>query len=198
MEFGDEGAGVRGCQRVPVPVDGQNGTRSRTVNVFSCSADGNYEVTLMTKATVYFNGLVVWQPPAVYKSSCAIDVEFFPYDVQTCVLKLGSWTYDGFKVRVVLCWLMFVLETYAPCTYRLFTLGKGIKLYEALRLLTFSTIRIACAPKSVPTNRYILSNKHTNHTFNNHFIFYNSGRRKYNDFLLELKLNFIFLNIFLY
>lgn len=62
------------------------------------SADGNYEVTLMTKATVYHNGLVVWQPPAVYKSSCAIDVEYFPYDVQTCVLKLGSWTYDGFKV----------------------------------------------------------------------------------------------------
>jgi len=53
----------------------------------------------MTKATVHFNGLVVWQPPAVYKSSCAIDVEFFPYDVQTCVLKLGSWTYDGFKVN---------------------------------------------------------------------------------------------------
>lgn len=55
----------------------------------------------MTKATVYYSGLVVWQPPAVYKSSCAIDVEFFPYDVQTCVLKLGSWTYDGFKVRVM-------------------------------------------------------------------------------------------------
>ncbi|VEN52833.1 unnamed protein product [Callosobruchus maculatus] len=53
----------------------------------------------MTKATVYHDGLVVWQPPAVYKSSCAIDVEFFPYDVQTCVLKLGSWTYDGFKVN---------------------------------------------------------------------------------------------------
>ena len=63
-----------------------------------CSADGNYEVTLMTKATVYYSGMVVWQPPAVYKSSCSIDVEFFPYDVQTCVLKLGSWTYDGFKV----------------------------------------------------------------------------------------------------
>ncbi|XP_055385028.1 acetylcholine receptor subunit alpha-like isoform X2 [Condylostylus longicornis] len=62
------------------------------------NADGHYEVTLMTKATVYNNGLVIWQPPAVYKSSCSIDVEYFPYDVQTCVLKLGSWTYDGFKV----------------------------------------------------------------------------------------------------
>lgn len=70
--------------------------------VFIYSADGNYEVTLMTKATVYYTGLVVWQPPAVYKSSCSIDVEFFPYDVQTCVLKLGSWTYDGFKVTTFL------------------------------------------------------------------------------------------------
>lgn len=67
-----------------------------------CSADGNYEVTLMTKATVYCTGLVLWQPPAVYKSSCSIDVEFFPYDVQTCVLKLGSWTYDGFKVTMTI------------------------------------------------------------------------------------------------
>lgn len=52
----------------------------------------------MTKATVYYNGAIVWQPPAIYKSSCAIDVEYFPYDVQTCFLKMGSWTYDGFQV----------------------------------------------------------------------------------------------------
>lgn len=91
--------------------------------VFSCSADGNYEVTLMTKATVYYTGLVVWQPPAVYKSSCSIDVEFFPYDVQTCVLKLGSWTYDGFKVTFKTrsekcCLVCSCLENCrsAPCT----------------------------------------------------------------------------------
>lgn len=40
-----------------------------------------------------------WKPPAIYKSSCEIDVEYFPFDEQTCVLKFGSWTYDGFKVR---------------------------------------------------------------------------------------------------
>lgn len=53
----------------------------------------------MTKATVFHSGLIIWQPPAVYKSSCSIDVEYFPYDVQTCVLKMGSWTYDGSKVQ---------------------------------------------------------------------------------------------------
>ena len=69
------------------------------MNVCLVSADGNFEVTLSTKATVYHNGLVEWKPPAIYKSSCEIDVEYFPFDEQTCVMKFGSWTYDGFKVR---------------------------------------------------------------------------------------------------
>ncbi|XP_072398581.1 acetylcholine receptor subunit alpha-like [Diabrotica undecimpunctata] len=62
------------------------------------NADGNFEVTLATKATIYHQGLVEWKPPAIYKSSCEIDVEYFPFDEQTCVLKFGSWTYDGFMV----------------------------------------------------------------------------------------------------
>ena len=65
---------------------------------FNCSADGNYEVTLMTKATLYNNGRVHWEPPAIYKSSCTIDVEFYPFDEQLCTMKFGSWTYDGYQV----------------------------------------------------------------------------------------------------
>ncbi|CAG4993363.1 unnamed protein product [Parnassius apollo] len=47
------------------------------------NADGNFEVTLATKATIYHQGLVEWKPPAIYKSSCEIDVEYFPFDEQT-------------------------------------------------------------------------------------------------------------------
>ncbi|XP_047121680.1 acetylcholine receptor subunit alpha-like 1 [Schistocerca piceifrons] len=62
------------------------------------NADGNYEVTIMTKAILHHTGKVVWKPPAIYKSFCEIDVEYFPFDEQTCFMKFGSWTYDGYLV----------------------------------------------------------------------------------------------------
>lgn len=62
------------------------------------NADGNYEVTIMTKAIIHNDGRVVWNPPAIYKSSCQIDVQYFPFDKQDCFMKFGSWTYDGYQV----------------------------------------------------------------------------------------------------
>lgn len=67
---------------------------------FVHSADGNYEVTIMTKAILHHDGKVVWKPPAIYKSFCEIDVEYFPFDEQTCFMKFGSWSYDGYMVSL--------------------------------------------------------------------------------------------------
>ena len=64
----------------------------------SPSADGKYEVRLMTKAELKFTGDVKWTPPAIYKSSCEINVEWFPFDEQNCDMKFGSWTYDAKQV----------------------------------------------------------------------------------------------------
>lgn len=76
----------------------ETGHVDRQTYCFS-SADGNYEVTIMTKAILHYTGKVVWKPPAIYKSFCEIDVEYFPFDEQTCSMKFGSWTYDGYMVR---------------------------------------------------------------------------------------------------
>ncbi|NP_001234885.1 nicotinic acetylcholine receptor alpha 2 subunit precursor [Nasonia vitripennis] len=62
------------------------------------NADGEYGVTTMTKAILHYTGRVVWVPPAIFKSSCEIDVRYFPFDQQTCFMKFGSWTYDGFQI----------------------------------------------------------------------------------------------------
>ncbi|XP_016904099.1 acetylcholine receptor subunit alpha-L1 isoform X2 [Apis cerana] len=61
------------------------------------NADGEYGVTTMTKAILHYTGKVLWTPPAIFKSSCEIDVRYFPFDQQTCFMKFGSWTYDGIQ-----------------------------------------------------------------------------------------------------
>ncbi|ESO07005.1 hypothetical protein HELRODRAFT_111011 [Helobdella robusta] len=64
------------------------------------NADGDYIITLMTKVTISFNGSVKWEPPAIYKSQCEIDVQYFPFDEQKCKMKFGSWTYSGALIDV--------------------------------------------------------------------------------------------------
>lgn len=34
----------------------------------------------------------------IFKSTCYIDVRWFPFDVQRCELKFGSWTYGGWSL----------------------------------------------------------------------------------------------------
>jgi len=62
------------------------------------SIDGNYEVSLKSKVTVMHTGEVYWIPPAIYKSSCRIDVKYFPFDSQTCEMRFASWTYNAREV----------------------------------------------------------------------------------------------------
>ncbi|CAD5116830.1 DgyrCDS5676 [Dimorphilus gyrociliatus] len=49
---------------------------------------------------VMHNGLVKWIPSAIYRSSCPVNMANFPFDVQTCHFKFGSWTYDGNKLNL--------------------------------------------------------------------------------------------------
>lgn len=48
------------------------------------SADGKYEVSFYSNVVVEYTGSMLWVPPAIYKSSCTIDVEYFPFDGKSC------------------------------------------------------------------------------------------------------------------
>ncbi|XP_063315632.1 neuronal acetylcholine receptor subunit alpha-4 [Pelobates fuscus] len=65
------------------------------------NADGDFAVTHLTKAHLFHDGKIKWMPPAIYKSSCSIDVTFFPFDQQNCTMKFGSWTYDRAKIDLI-------------------------------------------------------------------------------------------------
>ncbi|VDD97215.1 unnamed protein product [Enterobius vermicularis] len=64
------------------------------------NADGNYEVSFKPHVVVDYTGQMLWVPPAIYKSSCIIDVEFFPFDEQQCHMNFGSWTYNENEIRL--------------------------------------------------------------------------------------------------
>ncbi|KAK6014945.1 hypothetical protein OSTOST_19660 [Ostertagia ostertagi] len=38
--------------------------------------------------------------PSIFRISCRIAVAWFPFDVQECFLKFGSWTFDGSKLNL--------------------------------------------------------------------------------------------------
>uniref|UniRef100_H2YDT4 Uncharacterized protein n=1 Tax=Ciona savignyi TaxID=51511 RepID=H2YDT4_CIOSA len=66
------------------------------------TAVGKFQVDQNTKALLRYNGDVSWMPPAIFKSSCSIDVTYFPFDTQNCTMKFGSWTYDKARVNLVI------------------------------------------------------------------------------------------------
>ncbi|XP_068448181.1 neuronal acetylcholine receptor subunit alpha-9-I [Clinocottus analis] len=55
-----------------------------------------------TNVKLRYNGEIVWDSPAITKSSCVVDVSYFPFDWQQCKLTFGSWTYNGNQVDISL------------------------------------------------------------------------------------------------
>lgn len=48
-----------------------------------------------TKVILHHDGRNEWFAPTEIKSICKIDITFFPFDEQTCLLTFGSWTYNS-------------------------------------------------------------------------------------------------------
>ncbi|CAI5691950.1 neuronal acetylcholine receptor subunit alpha-10-like [Oreochromis aureus] len=59
------------------------------------SADDEFSSSMETNVVLRNDGQVMWDQPAITKSSCSVDVAFFPFDVQQCDLTFGSWTHNG-------------------------------------------------------------------------------------------------------
>ncbi|XP_070570320.1 acetylcholine receptor subunit alpha-like isoform X2 [Ptychodera flava] len=63
------------------------------------NADDEYKNFLIKQVSIlYYDGAVLWATPVIFKSSCAVDVTYFPFDVQNCTMKFGPWQHDGTEV----------------------------------------------------------------------------------------------------
>ncbi|XP_046583914.1 neuronal acetylcholine receptor subunit alpha-10-like [Haliotis rubra] len=64
------------------------------------SVDNHNKRYMRSLAMVANDGNVFWPPIVRFRSSCKMDITYFPFDDQVCRLKMGSWAYDGFQVDV--------------------------------------------------------------------------------------------------
>ena len=109
----------------------------------------------MTKATLRNTGQVTWKPPAIYKSSCKINVEWFPFDEQSCDLKFGSWTYDGHQLD-----LKHVDQVGTPSTDRFYatardTNNRGSKYKFKSCYCCCELLLLPCCIQSTCTRRFV-------------------------------------------
>lgn len=73
------------------------------------SADEKFDGTYQTNVVVSNEGSCLYVPPGIFKSTCKIDITWFPFDDQLCDLKFGSWTYSGWKVSQIGFFLLHML-----------------------------------------------------------------------------------------
>ncbi|XP_071531428.1 neuronal acetylcholine receptor subunit alpha-7-like isoform X22 [Panulirus ornatus] len=66
------------------------------------SADEGFDGTYQTKVVVSSSGGCLYIPPGIFKSTCKIDITWFPFDDQRCKMKFGSWTYSGWQLDLQL------------------------------------------------------------------------------------------------
>ena len=62
----------------------------------------SYKSSISTNVIVTSDGNVTWLSMMIFRSSCAIEVKYFPFDEQNCTMVFASWTYDGFQVNLVM------------------------------------------------------------------------------------------------
>ncbi|XP_061661869.1 acetylcholine receptor subunit delta isoform X2 [Syngnathoides biaculeatus] len=64
--------------------------------------DAQFQVAYYSNVLVNSEGLCYWLPPAIFRSSCSINVNYFPFDWQNCTLKFTSLTYNAKEIRMLL------------------------------------------------------------------------------------------------
>uniref|UniRef100_A0A0N4ZET5 Neur_chan_LBD domain-containing protein n=1 Tax=Parastrongyloides trichosuri TaxID=131310 RepID=A0A0N4ZET5_PARTI len=62
------------------------------------SADKSFDSTFKSNLVIYYNGVINWIPPGIFRASCVIRIHWYPFDYQSCFLKFGSWTYHGYAL----------------------------------------------------------------------------------------------------
>ncbi|XP_061559249.1 acetylcholine receptor subunit epsilon isoform X2 [Phycodurus eques] len=70
--------------------------------VLENNIDGKFDVAYYANVLISNDGSIYWLPPAIYRSTCAIEINYFPFDYQNCTLAFRSQTYSANEVDLIL------------------------------------------------------------------------------------------------
>ncbi|XP_054482377.1 acetylcholine receptor subunit epsilon [Anoplopoma fimbria] len=70
--------------------------------VLENNIDGKFDVAYYANVLISSDGWMYWLPPAIYRSTCAIEITYFPFDYQNCTLAFRSQTYSANEVDLIL------------------------------------------------------------------------------------------------
>ncbi|XP_059153302.1 neuronal acetylcholine receptor subunit alpha-6-like [Physella acuta] len=59
-------------------------------------------------------GLILWEPPVILELSCKVDVSKYPYDKNTCDIKMISWMYDVAAINITTGKEPIIMDRFVP------------------------------------------------------------------------------------
>lgn len=71
-----------------------------------------FNILIAKKRFVFNSNLSKHLSAGILKSTCYIDVRWFPFDIQKCDLKFGSWTHNGWLLDLQM--MEVDVSTYIP------------------------------------------------------------------------------------
>lgn len=93
-------------------------TSTDDVQIFRADGPNGFQC-VETNAVVLQDGTVLWIPPCSLTANCDLTLDTAPYEEQTCKLKFGSWTFDGYSMDLQIYTSSMVIISLihkAPCT----------------------------------------------------------------------------------
>ncbi|KAM9825030.1 neuronal acetylcholine receptor subunit alpha-7-like isoform 1-T1 [Syngnathus typhle] len=86
--------------------------RSILNSITKLNAQERFETTFDANVVVTSSGNCNYIPQAIFRSTCHVDLRWFPFDTQKCDLKFGSWTYGAWSLDLTMS--EAVISEYVP------------------------------------------------------------------------------------
>ena len=115
--------------------------------------------TLEGGMLLYSSGDMMWSKPGVFTFSCPLDLHDFPFDVQKCKMKIGSWTLDDSKLNLIpnrdKSRQLDVMDSFSHSEWKL----------KSFKVNKYNTTRICCPDSNYPYLEYTIELERHSHYY---------------------------------